>query len=45
MYTDKMVDRVKAKLDRRALNGVIDLFGFDIDVEHSELGLSAFLYY
>ena len=32
MYTDKMADRVRIKLDRNALGGVIDLFGFDIDV-------------
>ena len=32
MYTDTMVDRVRVKLDRNSLGGVIDLFGFDIDV-------------
>ena len=32
MYTDKMVDVVKVKLDRHSINGMIDLFGFDIDV-------------
>ena len=32
MYTDKMIDRVSAKVDRKSLNGIIDIFGFDIDV-------------
>ena len=32
MYTDKMVDRVRVRLDKRSLNGVVDLYGFDIDV-------------